>query len=214
VKLRSHLRLFVVLVVAALLCVLVLRIYSAHEDAVTASYAPTIPALAEKLALPGVPNAGKVSDSLYRGAQPRDAGYQQLQRLGVSIVIDLRSTASEQAAEQRAVESLGMQHVGIPSSGFFSPSDEQVATFLKLLRDNQGKKTFVHCYFGDDRTGVMVAAYRIAEQHWTADQAYNEMRVFHFHGYLILMGRYVKSFPANFVVSPVFAPLRTPAARE
>jgi len=211
---RFYLRLIVILALAALFCVLALRIYSAHEDAVNASYAKSVPALAQKLAVPGIPNAGRVSDSLYRGAQPRYAGYQQLQHLGVSIIVDLRSSGSAQAAEQRAVESLGMRHVAIPTSGFFGPTDNQVATFLKLLRDNPGKKTFVHCYFGDDRTGVMVAAYRIAEQHWTVDQAYNEMRVFHFHRHLLFLGHYVKSFPASLVISPAFAPLRTPAATE
>ncbi len=210
----SPLSLIGILALAALLCVLALRIYSAHEDAVNASYAKTITGLAEKLAVPGIPNAGRVSDLLYRGAQPRDAGYQQLQRLGVSIVVDLRTSPSVQAAEQRAVESLGMRHVAIPTSGFFGPTDNQVAAFLQLLRDNPGKKTFVHCYFGDDRTGVMVAAYRIAEQHWTVDQAYNEMRVFHFHRHLIFLGHYVKYFPGNFMTSPAFASLRNSAAAK
>jgi tyrosine-protein phosphatase SIW14 len=211
---RSYLRMIAILALAALLCVFALRIYSAHENAVTASYAPMIPAVAEKLGLPGIPNAGKVSQSLYRGAQPRGAGFRELQRLGVSMVIDLRSASDEQAAEQRTVESFGMRHVGIPTNGFFGPSDKQVAAFLKLLRDNPGRKAFVHCYFGDDRTGVMVAAYRIAEQHWTADQAYNEMRVFHFHRHLIFIGHYVKFFPANFAMSPAFASLRDAAAQD
>jgi len=46
------------------------------------------------------------------------------------------------------------------------------------------------------------------EQHWTPDQAYNEMRFFHFHTYLILMGHYVKSFPFNFAIDPAFSALR------
>lgn len=194
---------------AAASCALALRISNAEEHATSARYAAT-GAFAEKLTLSGISNAGKVSDFLYRGSQPNAAGYQELQRLGVSIVVDLRSTASAEVAEERAAESLGMRHVAIPSSGFFGPSDDQVATFLKLLRDNPAKKVFVHCYFGDDRTGVMVAAYRIAEQHWTADQAYNEMRFFHFHQHLIFLGHYVKYFPANFSTSPAFAALRDP----
>jgi tyrosine-protein phosphatase SIW14 len=205
---RFTLLLIAALALAAVVCILALRIYSAHEDAANAPNAEAVSTFAQKLVLPGIPNAGKVSDSLYRGSQPNAAGYQQLQRLGVSIVVDLRGTAAAQAAEGRAVESLGMRQVAIPSSGFFGPSDAQVATFLKLLRDNPGKKVFVHCYFGDDRTGVMVAAYRIAEQHWAADQAYNEMRFFHFHYHLIFMGHYVKYFPANFSLSPAFAGLR------
>ena len=195
---------------AAAGCVLALRISSAEEHTASARYAEAGRAFAEKLTLPCISNAGKVSDFLYRGSQPHATGYRELQRLGVSIVVDLRSTASAEATENRAVESLGMRHVAIPSSGFFGPSDDQVATFLKLLRDNPAKKVFVHCYFGDDRTGVMVATYRIAEQHWTADQAYNEMCFFHFHHHLIFLGHYVKYFPANFSTSPAFAALRDP----
>lgn len=161
----------------------------------------------EKLKVRGIPNAGKVSDTLYRGAQPHAAGYQQLKDLGVTIVVDLRNSGPR-SPEKSAVESLGMRYLPIPTSAYLGPSDNQVAKFLQLRRDNPKDKIFVHCYFGDDRTGVMIAAYRMAEQHWTPDQAYNEMRFFHFHTYLILMGHYVKSFPFNFAIDPAFSALR------
>ena len=35
---------------------------------------------------------------------------------------------------------------------------------------------YVHCYAGSDRTGAMVACYRVARMGWTADQAIAEMR--------------------------------------
>jgi tyrosine-protein phosphatase SIW14 len=166
----------------------------------------------EKLKLRGVPNAGKVGDMLYRGAQPRDLGYQQLKNLGVNIVVDLRNTKSN-SAEQSSVEAFGMHYISIATSAFFGPTDSEVAAFLKVIRDNPQQKIFVHCYFGDDRTGVMIATYRMAEQHWTADQAYNEMRSFHFHTYLVLMGHYVKAFPNNFAASPAFTAIREPARK-
>jgi protein tyrosine phosphatase (PTP) superfamily phosphohydrolase (DUF442 family) len=165
----------------------------------------------ERLKIRGIPNAGKVSDTLYRGAQPRAAGYRQLKDWGVAIVVDLRNSGPK-SPEKSAVESLGMRYVPIPTSAYLGPSDNQVAKFLQLRRDNPKEKIFVHCYFGDDRTGVMIAAYRIAEQHWTADQAYNEMRFFHFHTYLLLMGHYVKSFPFNFAIDPAFSSLRNSSA--
>jgi len=37
------------------------------------------------------------------------------------------------------------------------------------------EKVFVHCRFGDDRTGVFVAAYRMAFDGWPAQQAMEEM---------------------------------------
>jgi tyrosine-protein phosphatase SIW14 len=182
-------------------------LFNAHRNAVNSRYTHFLPAAAEKLSIPGIRNAGKVSEFLYRGAQPRGVGYRELQNLGISIVVDLRNTGKTDA-EQKSVESSGMRNVSIPTSAFFGPTDNQVAAFLQLLRDNPGKKIFVHCYFGDDRTGVIIASYRIAEDHWTADQAYNEMLAFHFHRHLLLMGHYVKFFPANFAISPAFQSLR------
>jgi tyrosine-protein phosphatase SIW14 len=136
--------------------------------------------------------------------------------LGVAIVVDLRNSKpvnvkgrdGGETREQVKVEAAGMRYVEIPTSAFFGPTQIQVATFLQLLRDNEKQKIFVHCYFGDDRTGVMVATYRIAMDHWTSDEAYNEMRAYHFHKHLVLMGHFVKVFPALFDLSPIFAKLR------
>jgi len=187
--------------------------YSAHKDKVAANYAKRVPVAVQRLQITGVENAGKISDFLYRGAQPRGAGYEELKRLGVSIVVDLRNSKpvksdGGETREQVKVEAAGMRYVKISTSAFFGPTESQVATFLQLLRDNEQQKVFVHCYFGDDRTGVMVATYRIAMDHWTSDEAYNEMRAYHFHKHLILMGHFVKLFPAEFALSPVFATLR------
>jgi hypothetical protein len=62
---------------------------------------------------------------------------------------------------------------------------------------------------------VMVAAYRIAQQNWTADQAIAEMYSFGFHYHLYPgMKSFVREFPASFAADPIFAPLRTlPAER-
>jgi protein tyrosine phosphatase (PTP) superfamily phosphohydrolase (DUF442 family) len=189
-----------------------LRIYSAHKDKVAAKFARRVPKLAERLTIAGVENAGRVSDSLYRGAQPRWQGYEELKRLGITIVVDLRNSKpvarESETREQMKVEATGMRYVEIPTSAFLGPTDFQVATFLRLLRAHPNDKIFVHCYFGDDRTGVMIATYRMADEHWTSDQAYNEMRAFHFHKHLLLMGHHVKIFPADYALNPVFRSLR------
>lgn len=207
VNLSPYLR--AAMILALLLAAFAPQNYRAQETAAPRADPRSVLTFGEKLKIRGIPNAGKVSDRLYRGAQPREVGYQQLKNLGVGIVVDLRNTGPK-APERGTVEALGMQYVSIPTSAFLGPSDNEVATFLKLIGDHPQQKIFVHCYFGDDRTGVMVAAYRMAREHWTADQAYNEMRFFHFHTYLVLMGHYVKSFPANFAVSPAFTAIRDP----
>ena len=163
---------------------------------------------AEKLKLAGVPRAGKVSDVLFRGAQPSAQGLAELKKLGITTIVDLRGNRGPVAFERRQAETLGMRFIDIPVLGWSTPSNEQVAQFLKLFKDDPQQKIFVHCYYGEDRSGVMVAAYRIAQQNWTADQAVAEMYSFGFHYHLYPgMKSYVREFPGQFATDPIFAPL-------
>jgi protein tyrosine/serine phosphatase len=207
----SRLQFFTKPVALALLFFASPRFLHAQQSDSVAS-APTAHAVshvrAEKLGLTGVPNAGNVDGILFRGAQPHGDGYQQLKHLGIDIVVDLHNTGFNQSAERKAVEAQGMKYVSLPASGIRGPSDDQVAQFLKLFRDNPGKKVFVHCKVGADRTGVMVAAYRMTQHQWTYDEAYGEMLDFHFHTFLLPMGSYVRSFPQRFTQQPAFVLLR------
>jgi tyrosine-protein phosphatase SIW14 len=179
--------------------------------------APAFPPLAhgEKLRITGIHNAGKISETLYRGAQPREVGLSELKILGITTIVDLRGEDREKIAwERKRAESLGMRFVNIPVSGWSPPTDEQVVQFLSLFRGDPGKKIFVHCRFGDDRTGVFTAVYRMAIEKWSAEQAMNEMYFFGFNGFWHpSMKTFVRDFPARFDSAPSFAPLRTPLSQ-
>jgi protein tyrosine/serine phosphatase len=154
----------------------------------------------------GLPNFGRVSDVLFRGAQPTTAGYSTLRKMGVSIVVNFRDESSEIAAENRQVESSGMRYVGIPWNGIDEPSNQQVAQFLELVRANPEAKIFVHCKAGADRTGVMVAAYRIAVEHTAVSDAVAEMHKYHYHEFFLPhLVRYVKSLPRLLQAETVFS---------
>lgn len=174
-------------------------------------------AAAEKIRAKGLPNLGRVNDSLYRGGQPqaRHRAFEQLREMGIDIVVNLRDDQGDSEAERRIVESLGMQFVAIPWSGYKDPDDAQVAEFLQLVRDNPDKQIFIHCRRGAERTGVMLAAYRMAVEGWTPEQALAEMEEFKFRGFWFRhLKRYVREFPEHWEREPAFAPLRAapPAA--
>ncbi len=170
------------------------------------------PAHGEKIKISGIPNAGKITDILYRGAQPREVGLSELKLLGITTIVDLRGEDPEKIAwERKHVESLGMRFVNIPVSGWAPPTDEQVVQFLSLFRDNPGQKIFLHCRFGDDRTGVFTAVYRMAIEKWPAEQATREMYYFGFNGFWHpSMKSFVRDFPSRLNSAPVLAPLRIP----
>ncbi len=130
---------------------------------------------AKKLKLTGVPNFGEVTPYLYRGAQPSVQGFQGLANMGIGIVVDAR--LSHKTSEKKVVTAAGMQYISIPWHWMF-PKAKAMAQFLAVLRENPKKKIFVHCRLGDDRTGMMIAAYRMAVDNWTAEEAFAEMMQF------------------------------------
>jgi len=160
--------------------------------------------IGQKLALKGVPNFGQVTPTLYRGAQPSEEGFRNLAARGIGIVVDLRG---DRGGERNVVTKLGMQYVFI-SWKCFNPRDEDFVKFLALLRENPGKKVFVHCKTGDDRTGMEIAAYRMVEEGWTASEARTEMEAFGFNFFhrrlCTRLGAYETSFPHRLETSPVW----------
>jgi len=156
-----------------------------------------------------LPNFGEPTTTLYRGGQPSKSGFRILAKMGISVVVDLRGSRD---SERKIVTSLGMQYVPLPWRCSF-PKDRVFAQFLTLLRKNPGKKIFVHCRLGDDRTGMMIASYRMAQEGWSAEKAEKEMEKFGFsftHRRLICPGlsSYEEKFPQRFQTSPAFRNLR------
>jgi tyrosine-protein phosphatase SIW14 len=183
----------------------------AQEKASAQPAAPAVmqPAYGEKLHLGGIHNPGKINDVLYRGAQPKENGLEELKKLGITTIVDLRVEDRDKFDwESRAAAALGMQVLHIPVSGWSPPSDEQVAQFLALFRDDPHQKVFVHCRFGDDRTGVFVATYRMTVDKWTPEQALREMYFFGFHGFWHpSMKKFIREFPAHLGSALGLAPL-------
>jgi tyrosine-protein phosphatase SIW14 len=157
-----------------------------------------------------IPDFAEVSPTLYRGAQPRKHGFETLAKSGVQIVVDLRG---DRKGERKEVTSLGMQYVPMHWECSF-PKDRTFADFLTLIRKNPGKKIFVHCRVGDDRTGMMIAAYRMSEEGWSPKQAMKEMTEYGFslpHRRLICprLSEYEEHFPERLATKPEFAELRS-----
>jgi len=121
----------------------------------------------------------RVSRDLYRGAQPSDQGFGQLKAMGVRTVVCLRTVHSSRAV----VESLGMAYRDLPTRAWNDQHFDQAVAFLRIVSDPRQRPVFVYCNFGGDRTGVMVAVYRLAVCNWTKAEALEEMRddQFEFH---------------------------------
>lgn len=128
------------------------------------------PTWAHPLDLPGVPNFHKVSDNLYRGAQPSAEGMDQLKKLGIKTVVNLRSFHSDR--DEIADTGLAYEHIQMKT---WDPDTEDVVRFLQIVTNSNRTPVFIHCQRGADRTGLMCATYRIAVQGWSRNEAMEEM---------------------------------------
>jgi tyrosine-protein phosphatase SIW14 len=120
-------------------------------------------------------NFHQVNARLYRGGQPRrKGGIQRLAALGVNTVINLRDDDERAIAEGLEVRAAGLRYFNIPFGRLGRPTDEQVDQVLSLIEAPESGVVFVHCARGEDRTGVVIALYRISHDGWTSEQAKEE----------------------------------------
>jgi protein tyrosine/serine phosphatase len=119
-----------------------------------------------------LPRFLQVADGLFRGGQPRNGGFQALQRMGVKTIINLRETNEE----KELAESLGMKSIHIPLSAARGVPDSAVRLFFEILRDKNNYPIFFHCRRGADRTGAMAGFYRVEFQGWDGKKASREAR--------------------------------------
>lgn len=144
---------------------------------------------AVKLEKPGLKNLHQVSTNLYRCAQPDKKGMAELEKLGIKTVINLRGFHGD-TGELKGTTLRG-ERINFNT---WNAEDEDVVKFLKIVTGTNGAPFAVHCLHGSDRTGTMVAIYRIAVEGWTKDEAIEEMTRgdFGFHSVWANLPRYLR----------------------
>lgn len=126
-----------------------------------------------------IKNFGQMDERFFRGGQPKEKQYKELQALGIKTIIDLRDDPEEY--EKREAEAHGIRYVHLPMIAKQYPKAETVEEFLKLVDDPSTGKFFVHCAGGRHRTGVLGAVYRFNHYKWNFDQVYSEMKKYDFY---------------------------------
>jgi protein tyrosine/serine phosphatase len=121
-----------------------------------------------------LPNFHQVNARLLRGGQPHKDGMQKLSALGVNTVINLRDDDERAQAEGLEARAAGLRYFNIPFGRLGRPTDEQVEHVLSLINAPENGVVFVHCAHGADRTGTVIAIYRISHDGWAGEQATRE----------------------------------------
>jgi tyrosine-protein phosphatase SIW14 len=153
-----------------------LRVIAAFVSAIVIA----APAIAQGPAV-HIGNFGKVNDHYFRGSQPKGRDYTDLAALGVRTVLDLQADGA--SSEAGYVKAAGMNFFRIGMTTTKAPTEAQVEQFFAIVNNPANQPVYVHCAGGRHRTGTMTALYRMAVDGWTAEQAYSEMKQYHFEGF-------------------------------
>ena len=125
---------------------------------------------ARPITLAGVPNLHKISDTLYRSAQPTAEGMKNLKQMGIETIVNLRSFHSDRS--EIGSTGLAYEHIYMKA---WHPEREDVVRFLQIVTNPRRTPVLVHCQHGADRTGSMSALYRVVVEGWTKEEAVREM---------------------------------------
>ncbi len=126
---------------------------------------------AKPVAVEGVPNLYRVSRDLYRSAQPTREGMVNLEKMGIRTVINLRPFSND----AKEVAGTSLRRIDIPMHAW-APQDDHDDRVFSILNHSSGGPFLIHCYHGADRTGSLVALYRVRNQGWSIEQALEEMK--------------------------------------
>jgi len=152
----------------------------------------------------GLGNLFQVSPELYRSKQPSPVALKNILAgkplvdggAPVRTVVELLATRDVDGEVLR--DSAGVRHEWLKFNPFH-PVDEDVFTFLRIVSDKASQPVLVHCAQGSDRTGMMVAIYRIVVQGWSKDDALKEMvdGGYGFHSVFQDLVRYVRNLDVD-----------------
>lgn len=141
-----------------------------------------------------LPKLFEVNSNLYRGGQPSEQGVMRLRAMGVKSIINLRGEDALSRKEMHWAQESGMKYYSVSMNNWLKPKDEEIEAILALIDKEENGPVYVHCKRGSDRTGTVIAIYRITHDGWTAKQATDEAKQFGFGWWQFWMKDYVSDY--------------------
>ena len=115
----------------------------------------------------GTPNLHRVDQKVWRSGQPARCDFRTLEKDGIGEVLCLRRWHSD----RDEARDLKLHHIRM-NAGDIRDADIIAALKVMVAAD---KPLLVHCFHGADRTGVVIAMYRMVVQGWPREKAIAEL---------------------------------------
>ncbi len=141
-----------------------------------------------------LPNFHQINENLYRGGQPSAEGIRRLAALGIKTIVNFRDSGEKVRREKEHAEEHGLRFINLHLSNWFASRDEEIHEVLEIIRDPAHQPVFIHCKRGADRTGTVVAVYRMLFDGWTDREANREAKLRGIGWWQVWMKDYIKAY--------------------
>ncbi|MFV2061543.1 MAG: dual specificity protein phosphatase family protein [Gammaproteobacteria bacterium] len=115
-------------------------------------------------------NLYQVDKGVFRSEQPDTKSFIELERFGLKEVLNLRKYHSDD--DEASKTKLKLHRIKMDAG---SITEAQITAALKIIKNRKGP-ILVHCWHGSDRTGAVIASYRVIFNNWSKEKAIDEMR--------------------------------------
>jgi len=115
-------------------------------------------------------NLYNIDDQLFRSEQPDNAGMKELEQMGIKTVLNLRNCKNDNREAKGTT--IIVRHLPINT---WTISYKDIKEALIIINSAE-KPVLVHCLHGSDRTGCVVAAYRMVFNNWSKEDAIQEFK--------------------------------------
>jgi len=90
-----------------------------------------------------------------------------------------------------------MKAIAVPIEMSRNGLQEKFDRVLALMADPANQPVYVHCRHGQDRTGIVVAAYRMKQQGWSLADAEAEMQAYGFNDVWVNFKKFIRQYGNN-----------------
>lgn len=140
--------------------------------------------------------ASEVTEGIFRGGKPTAEQISELRQFNIRTVINLQGgdlnnrlwapiirrwepgeIPESIQRERELVEEYGMNFLSIPVNSlkpFTDKESRDVDVALEAMGDPDARPIYIHCEYGRDRTGLLIALYKVKYMDWAPIDAYRE----------------------------------------
>ncbi|WP_425235767.1 tyrosine-protein phosphatase [Ulvibacterium sp.] len=115
-------------------------------------------------------NLYRINDSIYRSEQPSRKGFRELEAIGVKTIINLRRLKEDDKKAKGT--DLQLKKIPLRAAKMVEADINNVLYTIQISE----KPALIHCWHGSDRTGVIIAAYRVVFENWEKERAIREFK--------------------------------------